>query len=160
MYFGDTLEEKKECYELLTHGAKKLGRFFGIIGGIIGLVLGIIVMNMTEGVTGTVFGIAVMIIAPFSYYWMGYFWYFGFITVKSWFVKLGIGVSGASMAVGNSLAVSYLLGGKKTAKLTGIIWLIALMITLAIGFYVRLYNYFKLRAAVKNTTANNVQKNS
>ncbi len=71
------------------------------------------------------------------------------VTVKSWFAKLGIGITGATATVGNSIAISYLLGGRKTAKLTGIVWLIALMITLSIGFYVGLYNFFKMRAEVK-----------
>ena len=39
MYLGETLEEKRESYELLTRRAKKLGKFFGVLGGFAGLPL-------------------------------------------------------------------------------------------------------------------------
>lgn len=100
-------------------------------------------------ITAVIFGIIFMVIMPIFYYWAGYLWFYGFMTVKSWFAKLGIGVAGTAAAAGNSIAVSYILGGRKTAKLTGIMWLVALAITLAIGFYVGLYSFFKIRAEVK-----------
>lgn len=101
-------------------------------------------------ITAVIFGIICIVGTPIIYYWAGYLWFYGFMTVKSWFVKLGIGVAGTSAAVGKSMAISYLLGGKRTARLTGIIWLIALAISLSIGFYVGLYNFFKIRAEVKS----------
>lgn len=151
MYLGDTLEEKKESYELLTKRAKKLGTFFGVLMGIAGLVLGIALMSSAEGnkVMIVLLSCIIIVLMPVMYYWAGYLWYFGFVTVKSWFAKLGIGVAGATAAVGHSMAISYLLGGRKSVKITGIIWLIALMITLIIGFWVGLYDFFKIRAEVK-----------
>ena len=150
MYLGETLEEKKENYELLTRKAKKLGVFFGILGGLAGLIAGIGVMSAAEEKILAFFaGCIFIVFTPIMYYWAGYLWFYGFTTVKSWFVKLGIGVVGASSAVGSSIAVSYLIGGRKTAKITGIVWLIALAITLSIGFYVGLYNFFKIRTEVK-----------
>lgn len=151
MYLGETIEEKKESYELLTGRAKMLGKLFGIVGGIGGLIVGLCLMfSATDNkVTAVIFGIICIAAMPIFYYWMGYLWFYGFMTVKSWFAKLGIGVAGATAAAGNSMAISYLLGGKRTAKLTGIIWLVALGITLAIGFYVGVYNFFKIRAEAK-----------
>lgn len=152
MYLGETIEEKKESYELLTRRAKKLGKFFAILGGLAGIVIGLCLMFAATDnrITAVIFGIIFIVGTPIIYYWAGYLWFYGFMTVKSWFVKLGIGVVGASTAVGNSMAISYLLGGKRTAKLTGIVWLIALAITLSIGFYVGLYNFFKIRAEAKS----------
>ncbi len=151
MYLGETLEEKKESYDLLTKRAKKLGIFFGVLGGMAGLVLGIALMSAAEvnRILIILYSCMFIVLTPIMYYWAGYLWYYGFVTVKSWFAKLGIGITGATATVGNSIAISYLLGGRKTAKLTGIVWLIALMITLGIGFYVGLYNFFKMRAEVK-----------
>lgn len=151
MCLGETIEEKRESYELLTRRAKKLGKFFAVLGGLAGIVLGLCLMfaKTDNKIAVVIFGFFIMIIAPITYYWAGYLWFYGFITVKSWFAKLGVGVVGATATAGNSIAISYLLGGKKTAKLTGIIWLIALGIILSIGFYVGLYNFLKIRAEVK-----------
>lgn len=145
MYLGETLEEKKESYELLTRKAKKLGIVFGVIGGFIGVFLGFFLMSAMSD--NKIIGIFIMIAAPITYYWMGYLWFYGFMTVKSWFAKLGIGAAGA---VGHSMAVSYLLGGKKSAKVTGIVWLVAFAIALLIGFYVGLYNFYKIRKEAKS----------
>lgn len=151
MYLGETLEEKRESYALLTRKAKKLGKVFGTLGGIMGVILGLCLMfaAASNKVTAIIGGIVIMFIAPGIYYWVGYYWFYGFMTVKCWFAKLGIGVTGATAVVGHSMAVSYLLGGKKTVKVTGIIWLIALAITLMFGFYVGLYNFHKIKKEVQ-----------
>lgn len=150
MYLGETLEEKRESYELLTRRAKKLGKFFGVLGGFAGLICLCLMLGATDNkITAIIFSLMIIVIAPITYYWVGYLWFYGFMTVKSWFAKLGIGVVGAASAVGHSMAVSYLLGSKKSVKITGIVWLVALAITLSIGFYVGLYNFFKIRNEAK-----------
>lgn len=152
MYLGDTLEEKRESYILLKKQAKKLGIFFGIMGTVMALIMMGVIFGgaLGEGqMTGKISLFLIACTVPFVYYYMGYLWYFGFLTVQGWFIKSGIGVSGAVGAVGHSMAVSYILGGRKTAKLTGIIWLIALVISLSIGFYVGLFHYIKIRSEAK-----------
>lgn len=150
MNLGETLEEKRESYELLTRRAKKLGKFFGILGGLAGIICGVMLISGAEGqILAIICAIFAIVCAPIMYYWLGYLWFYGFMTVKSWFAKAGIGVAGAAAVAGHSMAISYLLGGRKSARITGVVWLVAFSITLAIGFYVGVYNYFKIRAEAK-----------
>ncbi len=150
MYFGETLEEKRESYELLDQGAKKLGNIFKVFGWIVTIILSIVLLSVVkQKLVAILLIILIVAVAPITYYWMGYIWFYGFLTVKSWFAKLGIGAADTGAVVGGSIAVSYLLGGRRSAKVTGISWLVAFAIAISIGFYIGLYKFLKLRSEIK-----------
>ncbi len=62
----------------MTRRAKKLGKFFGILGGLAGVILGICLMFAAADnkITAIIAGIFIMFIAPITYYWMGYLWFY------------------------------------------------------------------------------------
>lgn len=94
-----------------------------------------------------------IVIAPKIFYYGAFFWYWGFITVKSWFVKYNVSAGDVASAVSSSVAVSYLLGGKKAAKTSLIVMFFIAGIVLSIGFYVGIFHYFSLKKQLKTQIA-------
>lgn len=145
MYIGNTYQEKAQSMDALCRKAKVWGRIFMIVG-IFSVFILIYTMVISEG---SLLAKAVLFIAallcPISFYWCGYFWYFGFLTVKSWFVKRNVKAGDVAFGAGTSLAVSYLLGGKKAAK-TSLLCMFAIVgIACTIGFWAGLYQYFSIK---------------
>lgn len=145
MYIGNTYQEKAQSMDALCRKAKVLGRIFMVFG----IFCSFILIYATVTSEGSLFSKAVGFISaflsPIPAYWGGYFWYFGFLTVKSWFVKRNVKASDVAFGAGTSLAVSYLLGGKKAAK-TSLLCMFAIVgIACTIGFWAGLYQYFSIK---------------
>jgi len=155
MYLGDSLEEKRESFELLRKGAKRLGKVYATIQAIIFCILMLVMLVAAE--SG---GLMVLFFIPiglpihlFISYGIAYLWYFGFVTVKSWVVKWGWTGRDAMAAVGGSMAVSYIIGGRQTARITGGIWLAMFAIFMLCGFFAGLHTYSKVKKELKQATA-------
>ncbi|MBQ8321849.1 MAG: hypothetical protein IJX92_05740 [Clostridia bacterium] len=154
MNLGSTLEEKKENYDLLDKKAKKWAKVGRIIGAICGVGIGLIMLSaQAEGIIGFIFSLlfaaALVVIMPIFWYHYAQILCYGFIVVKSWFVERGIGASEVAGAAGTSIAISYMLGGRKSAKIAGVTWLIMLGVVVSVGIFVGLYNYIKVQREMK-----------
>lgn len=149
MYIGNTMEEKRDSVNELCRRAKKLGMIFGVCGIFFGL-LYIYVSVIAEGsILSKLFMMLGGISAPFLTYFCGFIWYFGFVAIKSWFVKENISTSDMASSAETTLAVSYILGGKKTAKTSALVMFLILTLVCSIGWWVGLYNYFTMRKYLK-----------
>ncbi len=144
MYLGETSNEKIANFDILRRKAAKLGNVFGIIGGggCMLLMLGLGANNdmvYFEKVALTMAGALYGLI----YFFGGYIWYFGFVTVASWLRKANISAGNVATGAVTGMAIGYMLGGRRGAKASGITFLVILCITLSIGFYVGLFDYIK-----------------
>lgn len=150
MTLGNTVEEKRETYELLTKKSKKWGKVFAVLGVLCALGISGLLLSGTESIFLVVIFAAVLVVAmPVCYFWYGQIVYYGYLAMKIFFVKRNIGVSEVAGAVGTSVLVSYVLGGKKATKKLGILWLIVLFIALTVGIFAGLYYYVKFRKEAK-----------
>lgn len=145
MYIGNTYQEKAQSMDALCRKAKVWGRIFTVIGIFCAFIL-IYAMVTSEGsLFSKAFGFIPAFLCPIGFYWCGYFWYFGFLTVKSWFVKRNVKAGDVAFGAGTSLAVSYLLGGKKAAKTSLLCMFAIVCIACTIGFWAGLYQYFSIK---------------
>lgn len=147
---GNTLEEKRLTYAALTKTSKKWGKVFGILGIIFGIGIGALLVGSLENVFVGLLLFAIMLIGcPLGYYWYGQIVFYGYLVMRSFFSENKISGAAAAGAVGTSFLVSYLLGGKKAAKKTGIVWIAILMFSLTIGILVGFYYYIKFYMEAK-----------
>ena len=154
MYLGNTLEEKQASMDELCRRAKKIGKIGQFAVGIPAALLYIYVFCFQyESIPIKLFGLLCAVVSPKLLYYCAFFWYWGFITVKSWFIKYNVSVGEVASAAGTSVAVSYLWGGKKAAKTSLIIIFFIAGIVLSIGFYVGIFNYFSLKKQLKTQIA-------
>ena len=147
MNLGETLEEKRENFALLDAKAKKWGKVGRIVGWICAIFISLMMLTaITNGILefiGILITCAVMIIVlPIFYYYYAQILCYGYIKVLEWFAKNNIGASDVAIAAGGSIAISYLLGGRKSAKIAGVMWLILLGIVISVGVFVGLYYYY------------------
>ena len=150
MTLGNTIDEKRMSYELLTQNAKKWGRVFGIVTGSAAAVGLFVISGNTESlILAILIGLAVVVLAPSFYYLYGQVLYYGYLVIKLWFVKNDLDAADVAVAAGTSVAISYIIGGKKAAKTTGIIWLIIIGIAVTVGVYAGLYYYIKFYREAK-----------
>ena len=139
---------------MLTKTAQKWAKVGKIIGIICAVFIALMMLSaQTEGILGFIFlllfSAALVIFMPIFYYYYAQILCYGFIVVKSWFLERGIGAKEVAGAAGASIAISYLLGGRKSAKIAGISWLIMLGIVVCVGVFVGLYHYIKVQREVK-----------
>ena len=146
MYLGDSLEEKKETYELLTKKARKWGKIFAILGGITGLGMSGIFSQGEGG--GLIIGLISLIGSVIGYYFYGQILFYGYINVSKWFVERGIGGREVANAAGTSFLVSFILGGRKAAKINLIMMLCILLAVVTVGVFVGLFNFIKVKREV------------
>ena len=149
MYLGSTMEEKRDSVNELYRRSKKLGMVFGIFGIFYGLLLIYMGLSAEASIITKLTCIFSGIISPFLLYWGGCVLYFGFIAIKSWFVKRDISASDVASAAGTTLTIAYLLGGKKTAKTSAFLMFLIFGLVVTIGWWVGLYNYFALKKYTK-----------
>lgn len=151
MYLGNTLEEKQASMDELCRRSKKIGKFFQFACGIpYGLFMVYFMFTSADaGIAAKLMSVLIAVVSPKFFYFGAFFWYWGFITVKSWFVKYNVSAGEVASAVGTSVAVSYLWGGKKGAKASLITIFIIVGIVLTIGFYVGIFNYFSIKKQLK-----------
>lgn len=145
MYLGNTMEEKRDSVNELRRRAKRLGKIFGVCGIFFALVYLYTAFLLEGSIFAKLFMILCGIAVPFMLYFYGFILYFGFIAVKSWFVKRDISASDMASAAGTTLAVSYLLGGKKTVKTSAFVMFLIFGLAFSIGWFVGLYNYLTMR---------------
>ena len=149
MILGNTLEEKKECYEKLMKTANKWSKVLGIIGLVCGSLFGLMIISESFDI-GTLFlSLFLAAALSLSLYICGRFYYFGFLTVKGWLTKSNVSVGDVAGAVGLAAIFSGILGGRKAAKTSLIMSAIIILVAIAIGIYVGIYKYFKLKIEAK-----------
>lgn len=150
MYLGNTIEEKSESMALLNRGAKKLAIAFAVIGAFATIMMVAMVASVeVDPPSAKITLIAIMLTYPIAFYWMGKFWYYGFVTIKGWMTKADVSGGEVLASSASVVTVSYLLGGRRGARMSGIILLVVLAVTLMFGFYVGLFSYFKVRKEIK-----------
>jgi len=150
MSLGNTLEEKREAYALLTEVSKKWGKVWAIIGGGMGLFIGLLLLGGMGNIVGALILAVIMIAAlPICYYWYGQILYYGFLVTKIFLKNRNIGAGEVAGAVGTSVLVSYILGGKKSVKKLSIAWIVILIIALTIGIWAGFYYFIKFRKEAK-----------
>lgn len=152
LYLGDTLEQKKESYEILTRRAKKTGNVFKWIGIVMAVCLSLIVIFAAEDMNvfaGLLIALLALVVYPLAFYCVGVILYYAFVTVKSWLAKWGIGVATTAAVAGESIAIAHLIGGRKSAKRMGIFWLIVICLFMVVGIYAGIFNYFMVRKEAK-----------
>ena len=137
------VEQKKELYEAMMKKAKKCGKIFAAFGALIGLIMMFAMMGSGEIIWGLIGGLFVGAACAVGYYFYGQILYFGFIKVVKWFIEKGIGVKEVAGAAGTSLLVSYILGGRKAAKMNLILLFGILLVVAAIGVFIGLFDYIK-----------------
>lgn len=142
---GETYEEKKSTYEALIQNAEKWGRVCRIVGLVIAIYISLMLLaNVTDGFLACLIVAAIsIVVTPIFYYWYGQVLYYGFLFVKTFFQKKDIGTAEVAGAVGTSVLVSYLIGGRKGAKAVGVAWIVILCIAVTIGVYAGLYYFVK-----------------
>ena len=140
MNLGSTLDEKKRNYALLMEKAKRFATVFGGIGIVVALLFIASVLSMGEGYIL----ILVSLLAPFTFYFFGFLWYFGYLTIKSWCVSGKIRSDQLANAVVDTSVIAYLVGGRKAVKTSLITMLIILMISVSIGFYIGIYQLVRI----------------
>lgn len=149
MYLGNTTEEKRDSVNELFRRGKRVGKIFGILG----IFLALVYFYVAFAADGSFFARLIMIfsgiVVPFAEYFVGFIWYLGCIAIKSWFIKRNISASDMAATAGSTLAVSYILGGRKAAKTSAFIMLLIVLLTGCIGMWVGLYQYLTLRKFVK-----------
>lgn len=147
---GNTVEEKKETYALLTKKSKKWGKVFAILGVLMALFIAGALLGSSESIILTLLLSAVMLVAlPTCYYWYGQLVYYGYLVLKAYFAQHQIGAAEVAGAVGTSILVTYLLGGRKATKKLGIIGIVIILIALTIGIFAGLYYYVKFKKEAK-----------
>ena len=150
MSLGNTPEEKRETYELLTKTSKKWGKVFAAVGLLMGLFIGGAMMSGSEQVVVGLLVGAIMIVAlPLFYYWYGQIVYYGFLATSVFLRGRNLGAGEIAGAVGTSALISYIVGGKKAVKKLSIAWLIILMIALTVGVLAGFYYYIKFQKEAK-----------
>lgn len=148
MTLGNTLEEKREAYAILSKSSKKWGKVFAVIGAVLALVLGGVILSGTDSILLGLLITAILFVGiPFGYYWYGQIVYYGYLTIKVFLhehdIDTGEAVGTIAGAAGTSVLVAYIFGGKKAVKTVSFMWLVILLIALAIGIFVGLYYYIK-----------------
>lgn len=147
---GNTIEEKKETYALLSKKSKKWGKVFAILGGICAVAIVGMLLSASESIFASLILSAVMLVAcPIAYYWYGQIVYYGYLSLRVYFAEKNIGATEVAGAVGTAVLVSYILGGKKATKKLGVIGLVIILIALIIGVFTGLYYYFTFRKEAK-----------
>ena len=147
MNLGNTVEEKRANFALLDAKAKKWGKVGRIVGWICAIFISLMMLTaQTEGILGFI-GVlitcaAMILVLPIFYYYYAQILCYGYIKVMEWFVAKGIGAGDVAIAAGGSIAISYLLGGRKSAKIAGVMWLVMLFIVISVGIFVGLYYYY------------------
>lgn len=149
MYLGNTAEEKRDSVNELFRRGKRVGKFVGILG----IFFALLYFYTAFILDGSFFARLVMIFSgiavPFVEYFLGLIWYLGYVAIKSWFIKRDVSASDMAAAAGSTLAVSYILGGRKTAKTSALVMLFIVLLVGCIGMWVGLYQYLTLRKFVK-----------
>lgn len=147
---GNTIEEKKETYALLSKKSKKWGKVFAILGEIYAVAIVGMLLSATESIFVSLILSAVILVAcPIVYYWYGQIVYYGYLALKVYFARRNIGASEVAGAVGTAVLVSYIFGGKKATKKLGVMGFVILLIALIIGIFMGLYYYFTFRKEAK-----------
>ena len=154
MNLGNTIEEKRANFALLDAKAKKWGKVGRIVGWICAIFISLGMLTaITNGILefiGILITCAVMIIVlPIFYYYYAQILCYGYIKVREWFAKKGIGAEDVALAAGGSIAISYFLGGRKSAKIAGVMWLVLLFIVISVGVFVGLYYYYLTHKEMK-----------
>lgn len=150
MNLGNTLEEKRETYGVLSKKSKKWGKVFAILGIVCGIFFGGMLLGGSESkIVGVLIFSLLTVAAPICYYWYGKVLYYGYLAVKLFFYERNIGVDAVAGAVGTSVLVSYALGGKGAVKKLGIAWLVVLFIVVSVGIFAGLYYFIKIQKEVK-----------
>jgi len=149
MYSEEALEEKIEAYKLIKKRAKQVGMIFGVLGGFMALIFIVLAFSIDSNIFMEIFIFILVCAVPFAYYGIGYLWYFGFLTAKSWFLKADIEVKGATTDESGSLVASYIISKKRAVKLNLVTCFIIFGITLLIGFYAGLFSCIKLHNEMK-----------
>lgn len=143
MYIGDTYMEKRQSMDELCRRAQKWGKVAAIVFGIIEFMM---IFTSLDGDFITIISSIIFFLGGIACaYLYGYFWYFGLITVRSWFIKRDISSDKVIIGGGAIVAVSYLLGGKGAAKTSTVIMIITLLLSLSIGFWAGIFNYLKIK---------------
>ena len=150
MTLGNTIEEKRQTYEILKKKCKKLSKIFAVIAAIFGAFLCITVISASENLfLGFLLGAFLLVGMPVGYYLYGHIIYFGYLAISCWFRENNIGSWDVAGAVGTSFLVSYALGGRKAAKKLGAAWIFILILALIIGIFAGLYYYIKIEKEAK-----------
>lgn len=146
MYIGDTYTEKKQSMDELCRRARKWGITAAILYGIIAFLM--LFTGANGGFTKFIVSIIFFLGSTACAFFYGYFWYFGLITVRSWFVKRDISSGDVAVTAGGITAITYLLGGRKAVRVSSVIMIIILIIALLIGFWAGALNYFKIKREI------------
>ena len=156
---GNTLEEKKQTYAVLTKKSKKWGKVFAIFGVIMALFFASVLITGAENIIiGLLASLAMFVAAPLGYYWYGQIVFYGYLVMCAFFSEKNIDGAAVAGAVGTSVLVSYVLGGKKAVKKLGIFWVVILLASLTIGILVGFHYYLRFRKEAKKLgLKNNVQ---
>lgn len=149
MYLGNTMEEKRDSVNELFRRGKRVGKIFGILGIIPALAYFYVAFTADASFFARLIMIASGLVVPFGEYFIGFIWYLGCIAIRSWFIKRNIRASDMAAVAGNTLAISYILGGRKAAKTSALIMLFIVLLVASIGVWVGLYQYLTMRKFVK-----------
>ncbi len=147
---GDTLEEKKQTYDILTEKSLKWGKVFSILGAIMALFFCAILSTSDSPFLAKLFAVVFFfVLLPFVYYWYGQVAYYGFLVTKIFMHERNIGASEIAGAVGTSVLVSYVIGGKGAVRKLGYLWLITLFVGISVGIITGLRYYRKFNKEAK-----------
>ncbi len=146
MTLGNTIEEKKATYELLTKNSKKWAKVFGIIGLICGMFIGFMMMGNAEPLwAGVIFGLVSIALMPITYYYYGQIYYYGFLVVRLYCAEKGIGGKEVVETVATSYLFTFIIGGRGAVKKLNILWFIIAIVAIVVSVYAGLYYYIKFQ---------------
>lgn len=149
--FGNNEDEIRENVKIIDVFAKKVAKFFRIAFMIMSVFEAIILFNVGNFSTvgnfflAVIFAALALLSSYFVMYGIGYVWGWGFTMIKYWLIKNKIRKRDIALAAGATVGISYIIGGRRAVKCSLIIMLVILFVSVAIGGYVGLYKYLKMR---------------
>ena len=149
MNFESNVAERKELLEAMMKKAKKCGKIFSVVGILIGLFMMVAMIDGSGFLSGLLVGLFVGAACAVGYYFYGQILYFGFVKVVKWLIERGIGFKEVAGASGTSLLVSYILGGRKAAKMNFVMLVGVVLVVATIGILIGLVDYIKALREVK-----------